>query len=81
MGSQRLALRSVMKHYRFFYHYNKHQQKMTVHFRGTCHIVKDVQCRVPCETKWSLTQPYLVMRGHAHTVTIDPITDTAIILD
>ena len=68
-----------MKRYRFFYHYYKAKRKMTVHFRGTCHVVHHVQCQVPCETHWSLTQPHLVLRGFAHTVEIDPITDTAII--
>jgi hypothetical protein len=68
-----------MKSYRFFYHYYKAKQKMTVHFRGKCHTVKHVRCLVPCETKWNPTQPNIVMQGFAHDVTIDTVTDTAII--
>lgn len=56
--------------YRFFFHYNKVAKQMSVHFRGTCYIVNNVECRVPCETKWNKRQPRLVMRGMASDVTI-----------
>lgn len=56
--------------YRFFYHYYKQKKRMSVHFRGTCHVVDDVVCNVPCETKWNKTQPNLVMRGFATSVNI-----------
>lgn len=59
-----------MKSYRFFYHFNKQTRKMTVHFKGTCIPVDDIQCMVPCETKWSTRQPYLVMQGWAKNVAI-----------
>jgi hypothetical protein len=64
---------------RFFYHFNKARRAMTVHFMGTCYIVQNVVCRVPCETKWQARQPRLVMRGFAHTLAIDPITSTGIL--
>lgn len=54
-----------MKQYRFFYHYNKQHQKMTIHFKKTCHIVDNVVCLVPCNTKWNKRQPKLVMQGFA----------------
>ena len=43
---------------------------MTVHFMGTCNIVDDIECKVPCETKWNKSQPQLVMRGFANNVHI-----------
>lgn len=40
---------------------------MSFHFKSEpCHIVDDVICNVPCETKWNeKSQPNLVMRGWA----------------
>lgn len=65
-----------MKQYRFFYHYNKPQKKMTVHFRGQCHLAKHLRCLVPCETKWNATQPNIVMQGFASAIVRDTTTDT-----
>lgn len=59
-----------MKTYRFFFHYNKKEQKMTVHFRKKCILVDDVICNTPCETKWNRSQPYLVMQGFASDIRI-----------
>lgn len=59
-----------MKQYRFFYHYNKANGKMTVHFRKQCHIVDNVACLVPAYTKWNKSQPRLVMQGFAQGVFI-----------
>lgn len=58
-----------MRKHRFFYHFYKQKGKMSVHFRGACSTVDDVECKVPCETKWNKTQPMLVMRGWANNVT------------
>jgi hypothetical protein len=60
----------ILKKRRFFYHYNKRNHKMTVHFMGVCNIVDDVECRVGCESKWNKSQPQLVMRGWAYNVHI-----------
>jgi hypothetical protein len=57
-----------MKKYRFFYHFYKQKGKMSVHFRNSCTVVDDIDCRVPCETKWKPTQPRLVMQGFATDV-------------
>lgn len=60
-----------MRKYRFFYHYNKPHRRMSVHFRGTCYIVDDVDCRVPCHTKHRDRQPHIVMEGWATDVLVD----------
>ena len=59
-----------MKKYRFFYHYYKQKGKMSVHFKKSCTVVNNVVCEVPCETKWKLTQPRLVMQGFCNEVII-----------
>lgn len=50
---------------------------MSVHFKNSCTVVNDVECKVPCETKWNKTQPRLVMRGFASNVKFE--NDKAII--
>ena len=59
-----------MKKYRFFYHYNKPAKKMSVHYRGKCYIVTDVQCLVPSYSKWNKRQPYIVMQGYASEIVV-----------
>jgi hypothetical protein len=54
--------------YRFFYHYNKQQEKMTIHFKGKCEIVDNVICQTTCETKWNKSQPKVVMQGFTTNV-------------
>lgn len=66
-----------MKKYRFFYHYYKQKDKMSIHFKNICTIVDNIDCRVPCETKWNKRQPRLIMRGFATNIEI--INKTAII--
>lgn len=66
-----------MKQYRFFYHYYKQKKAMTIHFRGTCTVVDNIECHVPCETKWKKAQPQLVMQGFCKEVRI--INNKAII--
>jgi hypothetical protein len=61
----------IMKKYRFFYHYYRQYKCMSVHFRGKCYKVDDIECRVGCETKWNKTQPNLVLRGWASEVIIE----------
>jgi len=53
---------------RFFFHYNKHTGKMTVHHMGACHSVNNIICNVACETKWNKEQPNLVMRGWCNEI-------------
>ena len=59
-----------MKKYRFFYHFYKQKGKMSVHFKKSCTTVDNVECNVPCETKWNKGQPMLVMRGFAKHIEI-----------
>lgn len=61
---------------RFFFHYNKpasQQAKeplMSVHYKGICHIVKQVHCLVPCESKIRPRQPRVVMQGFSSLVAV-----------
>lgn len=50
---------------------------MSVHFKDKCYVVEDVQCFVPCETKWNRRQPNLVMQGFASELKIQ--ADIAVI--
>jgi hypothetical protein len=68
-----------MKRYRFFYHYHKRYNEMSVHFRGKCMRAKNVYCSVPCETRWNKTQPHLTMRGYAHEAELRDDLDTIFI--
>lgn len=67
-----------MNKYRFFYHYYKQYNEMSIHFRGACMRAKDVVCKVPCETKWNKRQPQLVMQGYATKV---EITDNIAVIE
>ena len=62
--------RVEMKPRRFFYHYYRQVDRMSVHFKNTCHVVDHVRCQVPCEDHRRRTQPRLVMRGFARQVRI-----------
>lgn len=59
-----------MKKYRFFYHYYRQYNCMSVHYRGKCYRTKDVICKVETETKWNKRQPRLVERGWATSIDI-----------
>lgn len=67
----------IKKTYTFFYHYFKAKKKMSIHWRGSCHVVNDIICKVPCETKWRKRAPFLVMYGKAKSMELDG--ETAII--
>lgn len=67
----------MTRRYRFFYHYNKHTKRLTVHFKKSCIDVQDIVCRTESYSKWNKTQPNLVMRGFAESVTV--FNDTAYI--
>ena len=63
-----LIFARTMRAYRFFYHYRKSANGMTVHYRGQCLPCKNVVCRVATETKWNPQQPHLVIQGYAKKV-------------
>jgi hypothetical protein len=50
---------------------------MSVHWRGLCYKVKNVECRVPTVTKWNKKQPMLILKGQASNVVFED--DRAII--
>ncbi len=62
--------------YVFFYHYFKQKKMMSVHFKNTCHVTMNVVCMVPCQTKWSKRQPYIVMKGLCSEIVIEEETIT-----
>ena len=49
-----------MKTYKAIMHFNKPGSKSgnpwTVHFRGTCYVVAEIQCRVPMVSEWKPTR-------------------------
>lgn len=58
------------KKYRFYYHYYRQKDKMSVHFRGRCHVVDEVACFVHAFSKRNKTSPRIVMQGWAEKVVI-----------
>ena len=58
-----------MKKYSFFYHYNKPlsratgSPKLTVHYKGVCHVVDSIECLVPTASRVRKTQPHVVIAG------------------
>ena len=66
-----VQLFGTVKAYRFFFHYHRASNGMTVHFRGKCIPCRDVVCNVPVESKWNKQQPRLVMRGFAKEVSVE----------
>ena len=65
---------------KFWYHYNKPASRsqgcniLTVHFKGACHLVKDIVCRVPTTTRSRKAQPHCVIAGDASEILIDGAT-------
>lgn len=65
-----------MKSYRFFFHYNKPaslaagEPRLSVHYRGVCHIVERIACMATCVTKINKRQPRVVMAGSAERVEV-----------
>ena len=41
---------------------------MSLHIDKTCYKIKNIECQVPCETKWNKTMPNLVMKGKAKEI-------------
>ena len=59
-----------MNKYRFFYHWRKVDDRMTVHFRDRCINVHGVTCQTECNEKRNKRQPRLVMQGFCKDVKI-----------
>jgi len=61
----------MSKVYRFFFHYRKSTNGMTLHYRGKCYPCKNVECLVPVVTKFNdKQQPHLVMQGFATSISV-----------
>ena len=62
--------------YTFFYHYNKPLTAkrgiptITIHYRGKCHFVENLICKVPTKSRVSKRQPRFVMVGKAKEIAI-----------
>lgn len=56
--------------YRFNYHYNKLHNKITVHYKGKCHLVSNLVCNVVVESKFNKNQPRFVMQGWCNNLII-----------
>ncbi len=55
---------SSLRKYRFWYHYNKHHDKLTVHYRGECLLTDAVDIKVPTNSKYNKkSQPHYVIQG------------------
>ncbi len=54
----------------FWFHYNKKNKCMTIHWHGQCLYVDELDCQVPCKSKFNTKQPKIVMRGLASAVDI-----------
>ena len=61
------------KKLRFFYHYNRKEKGLTLHYKGRCYPIKDIVCKVPCESKWQKVQPNLIMRGYCEGIFINEV--------
>jgi hypothetical protein len=68
--------------WRFFFHYYKQKDMWSVHFRGSCAVVDEITCLVPCQGHKQARQPRRIMRGFAKEVRFKTIhgTKTALIL-
>lgn len=58
------------KKYRFFFHYFRQKDRMSVHFRDRCYVVDVVDCQVNCQSKKRTRQPRRVMQGWCEDIKI-----------
>ena len=68
------AQKQYKRKYSFFFHYNKPasraagRNKLTLHWRGKCHLVDAINCHVPIESVDKKTQPHCILKGVALSV-------------
>lgn len=64
---------------RFWFHYNRPQSRkegrnvLTLHFKGACHLVHDMDIRVPTRVRHRSKQPHCVLTGEAEEISIQTI--------
>lgn len=69
------------RQFKFFFHYNKPASqvagtpKASVHFRGQCHIVDAVDCKVSTQSKNRKLAPKFVMEGKAGELELESKLD------
>jgi hypothetical protein len=67
-------MHNVQKQYIFWFHYNKPKSrlsqspKMTIHYKGACHIVDHINCNVFIKTHHRNSQPHIVIKGKANSI-------------
>ncbi len=68
-----------MKRYKAVMHFNKPGSNKgtpwTVHYRGVCHIVREIQCQVPMVSEWKpekKTNPRAFFTAQVASLTITP---------
>jgi hypothetical protein len=65
-----------MKKYSFFFHYNKPasksagRNKLTVHWKGKCHLVDGVNCHTQVFSVDRKTQPHCILKGISNQINI-----------
>ena len=58
----------------FWFHYNKPASRiagaprLTIHWKGACHIVTGIRCLVPTESRIRRSQPHVVIAGKAEGI-------------
>jgi hypothetical protein len=68
---------------RFFFHYNKPASQAqgctvwSIHYNGSCHLVLEIDCKVPTQSKSNARQPRAVIVGKCDKITI--VNERAII--
>lgn len=61
----------------FWFHYNKpasrvaNKPQITLHFNKTCHIIDNIECKVPTYGNIRKRQPYFVLKCNAYNIKIE----------
>ena len=69
-------MKQFAKKYSFFFHYNKPaslaagRNKLTVHWRGECHLVDAIKCDAAIQSVHRKTQPRCILKGIALSVNL-----------
>jgi hypothetical protein len=60
----------------FWFHYNKPASRaagkpqVSIHYRGSCYVVDNIECDVPIWGHINKRQPYFVMKGKCSSMVI-----------
>ena len=64
--------------YRFFYHYNRQKNKISIHFRGKCYLVDNLSICVAAVSKRSEKSPKFVVQGWTKGIKIQELENGSI---